>query len=168
MRHTLLLTALTLLVTALSSTGCAQSRPGLSPETAGPARSTREQDGTALGQLVDPSDLFHSNKPRKTLRVRALAYTGCSAKKTKRAPRAVRGAWGDPLTSDVKAVAVSPDLLDMGLDHGDTIRIEGLPGEYKVLDVMHGRHAKAIDIYYGDDQCGAMEWGSRNLTISWQ
>jgi 3D (Asp-Asp-Asp) domain-containing protein len=170
MRHTLMLTALTLLVTSLSTTGCAQTRPGLLAEAGGPVRASKKsQEETTAGHLADPSFLFDASKSaRKTLRVKALAYTGCSAKKSKRAPRSIRGAWGDPLTPDVKAVAVSPDLLEMGLDHGDTIRIEGLPGEYKVLDVMHGRHAKAIDIYYGDDQCGAMEWGSRSLTITWQ
>jgi 3D (Asp-Asp-Asp) domain-containing protein len=161
----IVLTALTLLVTSLSTTGCAQSRPGLG---SGATAANTTQTET-IGRLDDPSFLFsRPTTARKTLRVKALAYTGCSAKKTKHAPRAVRGAWGDSLTSEVKAVAVSPDLLEMGLDRGDTIRIEGLPGEYKVLDIMHGRHAKAIDIYYGDDQCGAMEWGSRSLTITWQ
>lgn len=165
MRHRLMLTALTLLVTALCTTGCAQSsRPAPQTRTA----VAKEQDPARLVQLIDPADLFTPSKPRKMLRVRALAYTGCSARRTKRPPKTVRGAWGDALTPDMKAVAVSPDLLQLGLEHGDTIRIEGLPGEYKVLDIMHSRHAKAIDIYYGDDRCGAMEWGSRNLTITWQ
>ena len=53
----------------------------------------------------------------------------------------------------------------MGLDRGDLITIEGLPGQYKVLDVMHGRHDKTIDIFYGDDACGAVQWGKRTLTI---
>ena len=160
MRHArILLTALTLVVTALCAPGCAGTRTGLAPE-----KPSSEKDAS-VGRLDDPSFVFSRRTAAgKRLRVKALAYTGCTTK-SKRSPR---GAWGDPLTPDIKAVAVSPDLLKMGLDHGDRIRIEGLPGEYEVLDVMHGRHARAIDIFYGDDRCGAREWGARSLTITWQ
>lgn len=160
MRHArIMLTTLTLLITAFSSAGCAGSKPSLT------ADASPTLEGTSMGRLDDPSFLFSTKRSgRKALRVKALAYTGCTTK-SKRSPR---GAWGDPLTPGVKAVAISPDLMKFGLDHGDTIRIEGLPGEYKVLDVMHGRHAKAIDIFYGDDECGAREWGNRSLTITWQ
>lgn len=162
MRHArLLLTTLTLVVTALTAPGCAGTRA-----TAAAAKDKTPESETSLGRLDDPAFVFSQwqHAKRNRLKVKAMAYTGCSSK----AKRAPRGAWGDRLSSDVKAVAVSPDLLEMGLDHGDTIRIEGLPGEYKVLDVMHSRHSKAIDIYYGDDQCGAREWGSRTMTITWQ
>lgn len=161
MRHArILLTTLTLVVTALTAPGCAGPRAGLA------AGENATENGTSLGRLDDPAFVFSQWQASKAkqLKVKALAYTGCSSK----AKRAPRGAWGDPLTGDVKAVAISPDLIKLGLDHGDTIRIEGLPGEYKVLDVMHGRHSRAIDIYYGEDQCGAREWGTRSLTITWQ
>lgn len=158
----ILLTTVTLLVTALALPGCAATK---AVKTAGGSAPNPRQ--AAIGRLDDPEFLFESGQPAKpkALRVKAMAYTGCLPKKSKRTPR---GAWGDPLTRDVKAVAVSPDLLEMGLDRGDVITIEGLPGKYKVLDVMHTRHDRSIDIFYGDDQCGALQWGKRTLTITWQ
>jgi 3D (Asp-Asp-Asp) domain-containing protein len=172
MQHVkILLTVVTLLMTSLSLVGCVGSRSGQVAAQAAPPPADTPQEGSLLGRLDDPKFVFGSRLPvsTKSLTVNAMAYTSCSPKKSKRAPRvAPRGAWGDALTPDVKAVAVSPDLLEMGLDRGDVIKIEGLPGEYKVLDVMHSRHDKTIDIFYGNDQCGAMEWGKRTLTINWQ
>ena len=170
MRHVrIMITALTLLVTSLSLPGCAgtKSPNPLADSTAASRTSKKKPEDAAIGRLDDPAFLFAStaSSPYKSVRVKALAYTGCSVKSKKRAPR---GAWGDALTSDIKAVAVSPDLLDMGLDRGDVISIEGLPGQYKVLDVMHGRHDRTIDIFYGDDDCGARQWGKRTLNITWQ
>jgi len=173
MRHArIMLTALTLLVTALSLPGCAGARAGAGQlaDAAPPRTAKKKQEPGQLGRLDDPAFLFGSARPQlpdnNSLRVKALAYTGCTVK-SKKQRAAPRGAWGDPLTPDVRAVAVSPDLLEMGLDRGDVITIEGM-GEYKVLDVMHGRHDKTIDIFYGDDRCGAMAWGKRTLTITWQ
>ncbi|MHC1789820.1 hypothetical protein [Solidesulfovibrio sp.] len=170
MRHArIMLTALTLLVTSLTMPGCAGTKsPNQLADTAATARpSKKKPEEASIGRLDDPTFLFASAAtiPAKSVRVKALAYTACSVKSKKRTPR---GAWGDALTSDIKAVAVSPDLLDMGLDRGDVISIEGLPGQYKVLDIMHGRHDKTIDIFYGDDRCGAMQWGKRTLNITWQ
>src|SRR5262245_44158139 len=42
-------------------------------------------------------------------------------------------AWGDELEPGMKAIAVSPDLLEAGLTHGTKVTIEGLDGEYTVL-----------------------------------
>jgi 3D (Asp-Asp-Asp) domain-containing protein/predicted small lipoprotein YifL len=170
MRHAqIMITALTLLVTSLTLPGCAGTKgPNQLADAAATSRASKKKpEEAAIGRLDDPSFLFASASlaPSKSVRVKALAYTGCSVNSKKRAPR---GAWGDALTADSKAVAVSPDLLDMGLDRGDVISIEGLPGQYKVLDVMHGRHDKTIDIFYGDDRCGAMQWGKRTLNITWQ
>lgn len=158
MRHVrTLLTACALVISVLSGSGCAGTRTGLAAAERAPA------DPVKVGQLDDPAFVFshHPKRHRKNLRVCAMAYT-CGSRKSK------HGAWGDPLTPGIKAVAVSPDLLELGLDHGDTIRIEGLPGEYKVLDVMHSRHSRAIDIFYGSDRSGALSWGTRTLRISWQ
>lgn len=77
-------------------------------------------------------------------------------------------AWGDYLRPGMKAVAVSKDLLKQyGLTRGDTIRIKGLEGEYTVLDKMHPRWRKKIDIYMGKDRKAAKLWGRRNVTIHW-
>jgi 3D (Asp-Asp-Asp) domain-containing protein len=77
-------------------------------------------------------------------------------------------AWGDYLRPGMKAVAVSKDLLrQYGLTRGDTIRIKGLEGEYTVLDKMHPRWRKKIDIYMGKDRKAAKLWGRRSVTIHW-
>ena len=164
MRHArILLTTMTLLALALP--GCAGTK---TPKTAPTLAAAPGID--AQGRLADPNFLFTGSDKRRDnrLTVKAMAYTSCSTSGKKKSKRAARGAWGDALTDDVNAVAVSPDLLEMGLDRGDLITIEGLPGQYKVLDVMHGRHDKTIDIFYGDDRCGALQWGKRTLTITWQ
>ncbi len=164
MRHAYtLLTTLTLLVSALALPGCAGTKAAKStPSVTAAAPSAAD----AFGRLADPDFLFSSpSKGRvNTLKVKALAYCSVGGKKAK---RSTRGAWGDTLREEDNAVAISPDLLEMGLDRGDLITIEGLPGKYKVLDVMHDRHDRTIDIFYGDDRCGAMQWGKRTLTISW-
>src|SRR5262245_57827829 len=47
---------------------------------------------------------------------------------------AQHGAWGDRLRPGMKAVAVSDDLIELGLTHGSQVHIEGLDGAYTVLD----------------------------------
>ena len=168
MRHArIVLTALTLLVTALTLPGYAgaQSRHQLADASATASSAKKKPEDAVIGRLDDPTYLFGNGAKAqvKSVRVKALAYTACSVK-----ARAPRGAWGDVLTRDTKAVAVSHDLLELGLDRGDVISIEGLPGQYKVLDVMHSRHDKTIDIFYGNDDCGANRWGKRTLNITWQ
>ncbi len=77
-------------------------------------------------------------------------------------------AWGDTLKPGIKAIAVSRDLLDSGLTYGVKVNIEGLPGEYVVTDKMHRRWTKKIDVYMGDDIDKAMEWGRKEVTITWR
>jgi 3D (Asp-Asp-Asp) domain-containing protein len=76
-------------------------------------------------------------------------------------------AWGDKLKPGMKAIAVSRDLLGLGLTHGVVVTIEGLPGRYRVLDKMAKRWSKKIDIYMGEDIQAAREWGIRKVTIHW-
>ena len=99
-----------------------------------------------------------------SLEVSASAYTS-SAAETDATP--TLAAWGDTLQPGMKAVAVSRDLLDLGLGHNKEIWIEGLPGTYKVLDKMNKRWTKKIDIYMGNDVEKAREWGKQTVTISW-
>ena len=77
-------------------------------------------------------------------------------------------AWGDVLKPGMKAIAVSPDLIDLGLDHGTVVTIEGLRGRYTVLDRTGRGHTNRIDIYMGTDVEAAREWGVKTLTITWQ
>jgi 3D (Asp-Asp-Asp) domain-containing protein len=76
-------------------------------------------------------------------------------------------AWGDRLAPGMKVIAVSRDLIPLGLDHRAPVSIEGLPGEYLVLDKMHARWEKRIDIYMGEDINAARAWGARQVRIRW-
>ena len=76
-------------------------------------------------------------------------------------------AWGDRLEPGMKAIAVSRDLLALGLTHGVEVCIEGLPGRYRVLDKMAKRWQRKIDIYMGTDVQAAREWGRRTVRIRW-
>lgn len=77
-------------------------------------------------------------------------------------------AWGDRLRPGVNAVAVSDDLLDLGLVRGTRVRIEGLSGEFLVLDRMHSRWRRSIDIYMGKDVDAALDWGRKDVRIYWR
>ena len=100
------------------------------------------------------------------MEVDASAYT--SREQETKAGNPFLAAWGDTLKPGMKAVAVSRDLIPLGLDHGTKIKIEGLPGEYTVLDKMGKRWKKKIDIYFGLDREAAKEWGKRKVTIYWK
>jgi 3D (Asp-Asp-Asp) domain-containing protein len=77
-------------------------------------------------------------------------------------------AWGDVLKPGMKAIAVSPDLLRLGLSRGVRVRVEGLRGEYVVLDKTASRWRKRIDIYMGNDVKAARAWGKRQVRIRWK
>ena len=40
-------------------------------------------------------------------------------------------------------------------------------GTWTVLDRMHGRHRRAIDVYMGTDVAAARRWGKRSVTVRW-
>ncbi len=100
----------------------------------------------------------------RTLRVTATAYTS-SPGETDAHPSLA--AWGDRLEPGMKAVAVSRDLIAEGLGRGSEIHIEGLDGSYVVLDKMHRRWKRKIDIYMGNDRKAARAWGVRQVEIRW-
>ena len=77
------------------------------------------------------------------------------------------GAWGDRLKPGMKAIAVSDDLIELGLGHGSQVRIEGLDGTYTVMDRMASRWNRRIDIYMGTDERAARAWGVREVRIRW-
>jgi 3D (Asp-Asp-Asp) domain-containing protein len=77
------------------------------------------------------------------------------------------GAWGDRITPGVNAIAVSDDLVSLGLTRGTRVRIEGRNTEYVVLDRMPARWKKRIDIYMGNDVKAARVWGKRDVKIYW-
>ena len=67
----------------------------------------------------------------------------------------------------MKVIAVSRDLIGMGLGHGVEVAIDGLPGLYVVRDKMAKRWTHKIDIYMGDDLEAARRWGRQRVTIRW-
>ena len=100
----------------------------------------------------------------RSLEVTATAYTSNSSQ-TDSTPFLT--AWGDTLKPGMKAIAVSRDLIDMGLSHGVEITIEGFEGQYIVLDKMNKRWTKKIDIYMGLDLERAQQWGKKKVVIHW-
>ena len=76
-------------------------------------------------------------------------------------------AWGDKLVPGMKVIAVSRDLIPMGLTHDVKVGIDGLSGTYTVMDKLHKRWTKRIDIYMGNDVKAAKDWGKREVTIRW-
>ena len=99
------------------------------------------------------------------LEVTATAYTSHS-NQTDNTP--FLAAWNNSLKPGIKAIAVSRDLLNMGLTNGSKVSISGLEGEYVVLDKMHKRWQKKIDIYMGVDLNKAKNWGKQKVVISWR
>jgi 3D (Asp-Asp-Asp) domain-containing protein len=100
----------------------------------------------------------------RTLRVKASAFNSLD-EQTDSSPSV--GAWGDRLTPGMKAIAVSADLMEMGLARGQRVRIHGLDGEYVVADRMSSRWQRKIDIYMGKDVKAARDWGVREVEIFW-
>ena len=48
------------------------------------------------------------------------------------------------------------------------MRIDGLQGQYTVLDKMNERWQERIDIFMDNDVARAKEWGERKVTIRWR
>ncbi len=74
-------------------------------------------------------------------------------------------AWGDTLVEGMKCIAVSRDLLRLGIEHNTPVKIEGLEGIYLVKDKMNKKYRGKIDIYMGNDVKKAKEWGRKKLSI---
>jgi 3D (Asp-Asp-Asp) domain-containing protein len=98
-----------------------------------------------------------------TLEVTATAYNSVESQ-TKKGNIGL-AAWGDTLVPGEKAIAVSRDLIKMGLSHKDSVKLEGLDGNYVVKDKMNKRWEKKIDVYMGLDEDAARDWGKKNVTI---
>lgn len=74
-------------------------------------------------------------------------------------------AWGDTLNPGMKCIAVSRDLIGIGLHHNTKVKIEGFEGIFLVKDKMHLRWKNRIDIYMGKDIAAAKTWGKKKLKI---
>lgn len=101
----------------------------------------------------------------KQMQVTATAYTS-SVRETDSTPTIT--AWGNKLKPGMRVLAVSRDLLDMGLTQGTLVSVEGFDGDFIVLDKMNKRWKKKIDIYMGNDRHAAIQWGKRKVNICWK
>lgn len=100
----------------------------------------------------------------KSIEVTASAYNSVE-NQTSDQPNV--GAWGDRLKPGMKCIAVSRDLLAIGIGHNTKVKITGLKGIYLVKDKMNERWTNKIDIYMGDNIKEAKEWGSKKVTIQY-
>jgi 3D (Asp-Asp-Asp) domain-containing protein len=146
--------SLPLLVVVLLIGGCADSYH---------TSNVTPPDTTVAAEKKDLFELTGVGEKR-TMTVTASAYNSLRGQ-TSGNPSIT--AWGDKLRPGMKAIAVSRDLQRMGLGHRAQVKIKGLPGTYLVLDRMHSRWKKKIDIYMGTDRSRAMHWGKRKVEITW-
>ena len=77
-------------------------------------------------------------------------------------------ASGERLRPGMRALAVSDDLFQVGLDFGTRVEIEGVPGEWVVLDRMASHWRRKIDLYMGRDRERALAFGERRVRIRWR
>jgi len=118
-----------------------------------------------LGMALTVGTLTGCSGEQQTLRVTATAYNSVAGQ-TQGDPNI--GAWGDEIRPGDKVIAVSPDLLSLGLKKGTKVQIEGLRGTYRVADRTNSRLERTIDIYMGTDVEKAREWGRQQVEIRWQ
>ena len=83
----------------------------------------------------------------KTINVTASAYNSL-AYQTSSNPSIT--AFGDSLKPGMKYIAVSRDLLKIGLKHNTPIKIEGFDSIYLVKDKMNARWEKTHRYLYGN------------------
>ncbi|MEO1011963.1 MAG: hypothetical protein AAFX53_11700 [Bacteroidota bacterium] len=76
-------------------------------------------------------------------------------------------AWGDTLIPGNKVIAVSRDLLGMGLERNTMVRITGFPDTFYIKDKMHRKWKRRIDIYMGEDYEKAKQWGRRKVCMEY-
>ncbi|MGZ8244896.1 3D domain-containing protein [Methylomagnum sp.] len=111
------------------------------------------------------SVLFAAAAPAqaRSLTVTATAYNSIRAQ-TDGTPHV--GACNKPIRQGVNLLAVSPDLMKMGLDCGTQVKVEGF-GNFVVWDKMDDRWKRRIDIHMGKKVGKAEEWGEKKVRIRW-
>ena len=120
----------------------------------------------ALALLVLPAPGVLAKLPRvRSVVVDATAY---NSHPDQTGSDTTLSASGVRLQHGMRAIAVSPDLASLGLEHGRKVRIEGLAGEWIVRDRMPSRWKRRIDVYMGDDLEAARHFGRRRVRVHWQ
>jgi 3D (Asp-Asp-Asp) domain-containing protein len=68
----------------------------------------------------------------------------------------------------MRALAVVAGFFAAGIDFGTRVRIEGVDGEWTVLDRMPADRRRAIDLsYFGTDEAAALRFGKKRVRIDW-
>lgn len=150
------------LASGMALSGCGSEETTPPPN---PAQVSATSSPTGPGTRTVEAHPAHGD--RHTMWVTATAY--CSRpEETDGDP--FTAAWGDHLVPGEKSIAVSRDLLEIGLTHRTPVWVE-VDGEergpYLVLDKMARRWKDRIDLYYGMDRKAALEWGKRRVRILW-
>ena len=115
-------------------------RTGMRPY---PSRSRRSVLASLFAvAILNHLEAFSASETTHTLEVTATAYNSL--------PNQGQGdptiaAWGAKLRPGMKAIAVSRDLIELGLTDGVEVKIDGLPGRYTVLDKTAKRWKRRID-----------------------
>lgn len=99
-----------------------------------------------------------------TICVTATAYNSVDYQ-TEGNPRIT--AWGDTLKPGMHAIAVSRDLIDLGLDHNAKVKLEGFDSIFLVKDKMHYRWRHRIDIYMGTNVNKAKKFGRKRINLAY-
>jgi 3D (Asp-Asp-Asp) domain-containing protein len=106
---------------------------------------------------------FSAHAEDQRLTVRATAYNSTPAQTDSRP--------FEPACTDEelqpRTIAVSRDLFRAGLKCGTKVKIEGMKGEWTVVDKTSPRHQKLIDIYMGTDVKAARRFGVKQVQIAW-
>lgn len=100
----------------------------------------------------------------KPVEVTATAYNSVPSQ-TQGNP--IIAAWGDSLNPEIPSIAVSRNLIAIGLKHNTPVKIEGFDSIFLVKDKMHRRWRNRIDIYMGKDIKKAKIWGRKKLIIQY-
>ncbi len=145
--------------------GCDAEQDG---KTGTRATATPNAADEPVGESTRTRATHEVHGDRHSMWVTATAY--CSRSQETRGDP-FKAAWGDRLVPGEKCIAVSRDLLALGLTHRVPVWIEvdgKERGPYLVLDKMAKRWKDRIDIYHGTDVEAARRWGKRRVRISWR
>ena len=104
-----------------------------------------------------------SNAAARELVVTATAYNSLPGQ-TDSTPNLA--AWNNPLFPGMRAIAVSRDLIPLGIGNQVVVEVVGY-GFFTVLDKMNKRYKGRIDVYYGDDVEAARKFGKRQVRVVW-
>ena len=129
--------------TPAPSTAPVQPDPPSSPALPAPQAESPAQAQGPIRSTPPAPKAKHSEGHWERLKVVATAYNSVPDQTS---DHPFLGAWGDKLVPGSKVIAVSRDLLKLGLHHNSVVHISGLEGTYKVRDKMAARWTKTIVI----------------------